>query len=94
MKGYVRGPDLKKRMHRGMKSIKQRERETGLYCPNCLTLVETCSSLMPNKSVGDKTKEASVNTYFCENCMKVYVRSRVLTFDEMVSVKFTRVKNR
>ncbi len=80
MKGYIRGPDLKKRMHRGMKSIIQRPRPTGLYCPNCLLELEF------NK--GDQ-----LYAYFCENCMKTYIRSRVLTFDGVVSVKFMRAKH-
>jgi len=90
----MRGPDLRRRgNNRGMRDIKKRPRPSGLYCPNCLFSVEARSDAMKT-SVGNRRKVARVSTYLCPSCVKVYVRSRVLSFDQMVSVKFLRSKNR
>ncbi len=76
---------------RGMR-FKKVPPETDLFCPNCLLMLEKRSDL--NKSVGDCTKASLVNTFFCVGCVKTYVRSRVLSFNEMVSEKFNRQKTR
>ena len=59
---------------------KNKKKPTGLFCKGCLEQV----ILLPTLSTG----------FECENCVRKYVRNQVLTFDEMISVKFARVKYR
>ena len=63
----------------GMK-LRRREKPTDLFCKNCLEEVDIL--------------EPTSNTYSCDNCVRRYSRSQVLTFNEMIEAKFERVKHR
>ena len=63
----------------GMK-FKQREKPTDLFCKGCLEQVVLLDVL--------------TKPYLCENCVRKYTRSQVLTFDEMTNAKFERAKYR
>ena len=90
-----RGPNSKTR-ETGRKQgqqFKQRRRPTGLYCPNCLLELESRSDAMKT-GVMNRTKVARVSTYLCLGCVKTYIRLKVLTFDEMISVKVLKSKRK
>ncbi len=71
----------------GMKS-KQRTKPTDLYCRNCLEQVVSLEiSVLQDSDYPSKL-------FLCENCKRKWMRSQVLTFDEMTEAKFERVKHK
>ena len=63
----------------GMK-LRRREKPTDLFCKDCLEEVDIL--------------EPTSSTYSCDNCVRRYSRSQVLTFNEMTKVKFARAKHK
>jgi len=60
--------------------FKQRSKPTDLFCKGCLEQVVLL--------------DVSVILYQCESCAGRYMKSQVLTFDEMTEAKFERVRRR
>lgn len=74
--------------HQGSMNVKQREKPTDLFCWNCLEQVVSLevSRLQDSDYPG--------KLFFCESCKRKWMRSQVLTFDEMINAKFKQVKHR
>ena len=68
----------------GMK-LKQRTQPTDLFCKGCLEQVVSLEiSALQDSDYPSKL-------FLCERCKRKYMRSQVLTFDEMTKAKFERV---
>ena len=71
----------------GMK-LKQRTQPTDLFCWSCLEQVVSLEiSRLQDSDFPSKL-------FLCEHCKRKYMRSQVLTFDEMTSTKFERAKHK
>ncbi len=67
-------------------SRRKRIKPTDSYCEVCLEQVVSLEiSRLQDSDYPSKL-------YLCENCKRKWMRSQVLTFDEMTKVKFARAK--
>ena len=71
----------------GMK-LKQRTKPTDLFCWSCL---EQVVSLVISRL---QDSDYPGKLFLCESCKRKWMRSQVLTFDEMTKEKFYRAKHK